>query len=297
MNKRTKIILAKTEKFGIDMLKRLLAIIIGGILIAVAYNALLIPHKLLSGGIGGIALAGQYLFHIPVYFGIFILNIPIFLWGLKELDKPFMFYSLVGTLAFIFALPLTAPYIPKPDIDIFLASVFSGLINGLGVGIILKFGASTGGLDILSVIMRKKTNVAIGSFSFYFNLIVLALMLMFFKLEIILYTFISMWVSGKSIDFIMEGMIKKKSVIIISEKNDEIGDWIMNELHRGVTLLKGEGGFTGDNKLVLNTVLNNFEYAKLKQTINSIDPKAFMYITETSEVEGRGFTIPKKKTS
>lgn len=293
MQRKTKVTLEKMQRFGINTAKKIIGISIGAILIAISYNSLIIPYGLLSGGVSGIALIANYLLHFPVYMGIFLLNIPIFIWGAKELDRDFMIYSLIGTLIMIIALPLSKPYIPIPQLDIFLASLFSGIVSGIGIGIIFKFGASSGGNDIISMIMKKKANISIGAFSFSFNVVVLAASLFFFDLKIALYTFVSMWVSGRVTDFVIEGLDRKKSVIIISQKNTDIAERILKDIHRGVTYLQGEGGFTGNDKLVINTVVNNFENAKIREIVSDIDPKAFMYITEAIEVSGRGFTIRK----
>jgi uncharacterized membrane-anchored protein YitT (DUF2179 family) len=290
-NRKVKVILGKFQKQGKVMAKKLLGIIVGAILMAISYNALVIPYKLLSGGISGLSLIGKYSFGIPMNIGILILNIPVFLWGLKELDRSFMAYSVVGTLVLVVALPITEPFIQVPQLDLILASIFSGIVGGIGCGIMLKVGASSGGTDVISMIMKKKANIPVGSFSFYFNVIVLGLSLFFFDLKIALYTFISMWVSGRMVDYVLEGLNRKKSVTIISDKNDIIASRIMEELHRGVTYLVGEGGFTGEKKLVISSIVNNFENAKIKEILAEVDPKAFMFITDAVEVSGKGFTM------
>ena len=290
MKRKTRVRLAKAERFGLKFLIKLIGITTGSVLIAIAYNTLIIPYGLLTGGIGGLSLMGNYLFGFPIYLVIFLLNIPLFIWGMKELDREFIFYSIIGTAALIIALPLTKPYIYTPNVDLFLVSIFSGVVVGLGVGIILKFGGSSGGIDIVSIIMKKKANISIGAFSFFANLIVLAFSLFFFKFNLVLYTCVSMWVSGKVTDAVLEGFNHKKSVTIISDKNEIIAERIMNEINRGVTYLEGYGGFTGERKAVINSIVNNFENAKLKEIISEEDPAAFVVITDAIEVSGKGFT-------
>lgn len=290
MAQNTKAALTKAKKRGIKLIKKLIVIGIGSVLIAIAFNALIIPYGLLSGGVSGIALIINYLTGFPLYIGIFLLNIPIFIWGAKELDRKLMILSLVGTVVMIIAIPLTKPYIPVPQVDLFLASIFSGIVSGIGGGIIFRNGASGGGTDIISMIIKKKANISIGAFSFYLNIFVLAASLFFFDLKIALYTLVSMWVSGKVTDFVVEGLDHKKSIMIISEKNAEIAELIMKELKRGVTYFQGEGAFTGSNKMIINTVVNDIENAKIREIICEVDPKAFMYITEAIEVSGKGFT-------
>lgn len=269
---------------------RLLAISIGAVIIAISYNALVIPNGLLSGGVTGIALIGNYLLSIPFYLGVLVLNIPIFLLGLKELNWMFIVYSLVGTAAMVVALPLTRPYTPVPHLDLFLAAVFSGAIGGIGEGIILKYGASTGGTDILSIIAKKRWNISVGAFSFYCNLVVILMSLFLFDIKIALYTIVSIWVGGKAIDTVIDGLNNNKSVMIISEQSVAIAGRIMNEVSRGVTFLEGQGAYSGDPKKVINCVVNHYEIPKVKEIVLDVDPQAFMFVTETVEVSGQGFT-------
>lgn len=276
------------------IIKRLFGVLLGSILIAVAYNALLIPYGLLAGGMGGLALVGEYVFNLPVHIGFLLLNIPVFIWGIKELDKEFIFYSLICAILITVALPYSKQFVVVPELDIFLASIYSGILSGLGIGIVFKFGASTGGNDIISVIMKQKKNISIGQFLIYFNIMVLCLSLYFFDLKIALYTAISMWVSGKIVDVVIDGVNRDKSVTIISDNNPLIAEQIMKELHRGVTYLNGEGAFSGNRKIVINCVLNHFEIAKIKRIVLKVDPNAFMYVTEIKEVLGRGFTLENK---
>jgi uncharacterized membrane-anchored protein YitT (DUF2179 family) len=272
---------------------KLLTILVGAVIMAASYNALVIPNGLLSGGVSGIALIGAYRLGVPFYLGVLVLNIPIFLLGLKELDWKFILYSLLGTTALVVALPLTKPYTPVPrlDHDLFLAAVFSGAIGGIGEGIILKAGASTGGSDITSLIAKKRWNISVGAFSFYCNLVILTASLFFFDPRIALYTIVSLWVGGKATDRVVEGLNNDKSVTIISEKSEQIAARIMNEISRGVTFLEGYGAYSGDPKRVINCVVSHYEIPKVKGIVTETDSEAFMFITEIVEVSGKGFTM------
>lgn len=271
------------------LVRRLLMTTVGAVLSAVAINAIIIPHGLLSGGIGGLALVGKYILDIPVYLGMLIMNIPIFIWGIRELSRSTIVYSLIGAVILIIALPVTKPLLPTPELDLFLASIFSGVVLGGGIGIVIKSGASTGGSDILSMIARQKKNISVGVFNFYFNLMVILLSLMFFPLNIALYTLISMWVAGRITDTVIEGLNRNKSVTIVSEKNAAIAERIMKDLNRGVTYLEGYGAFSNRPIRVIDCVVNHYEIAKLKHIVTEIDQKAFMFVTETIEVSGLGF--------
>ena len=204
-----------------------------------------------------------------------------------------MFYSMAGILVLVFAIPLTRPFITIPVIDIFLASIFSGIVSGVGVGVALKYGLSFGGTDIIGMIMKRRFNLSIGGFTFAINLVILAVSLLFFPLKIALYTVISMWVSGRVINTVLDGFNRYKSVTIITDKSDEIANSILNDLHRGVTFLEGQGAFSGDRKKVVNCVVSHFEIARIKRIVTEIDPYAFMFVTETIEVAGKGFTYHK----
>lgn len=292
MSTKLKISLIRIFKSIWQFIKKVFPIIIGSVLIAVSYNVLVVPYGLLSGGLSGIALIGNYLLNIPLPIGILILNIPVFIIGLRELNLSFMLYSMIGTLILTAALPLTEPYLPVPELDLFLAAVFSGVVSGIGGGIILKSGASSGGADIIAMIVKKKWNISIGACFFYFNVFVILLSLYFFELKIALYTIVSMWVLGAVTDKVIKGLSDYKTVTVISDKNSEIAAEIMEKLHRGVTLLEGKGGYTGASKMVINCVVNNYEIPKLKEIVLDLDPSAFMFISDTAEVSGKGFTIP-----
>lgn len=273
-----------------EFFTKLLIIIIGGLLGSIAFNALIIPYGLLSGGVSGLALIITYLFpSVPLYFIILILNIPIFIWGFRELDKKLIFYSLIGMSTFAFALPITRPYIVVPDVDVFLAAIFSGILVGMSSGIIIKFGGSSGGTDVLSLILKKNKNYSIGTVSFIFNAVVISLSIFFFPLKVALYTLISVWVIGQTVNFILEGLTKNKAVTIITSKREAISFYIMNDLNRGATVLNALGGFSRQEKTVINCVLNNYEFARLRNEIKNIDPDAFMYVSDAVAVAGGGF--------
>ncbi len=274
--------------------KKLLGIIAGAALIAVSFNAFVIPYGLLTGGVSGLAIMGGYLIGFPVNLGILLLNIPIFLWGLKELQWRLMLYSAVGTAVVIVALPLSAPYIPAPALDLFLASIFSGVVSGIGIGMIFKLGASTGGTDIVAMIMKKKKNISVGATNFYCSIVVLLLSLFFFDLKIAMYTAISMWVTAKVTDSVIEGFNRNKSVTIISSRSSEIAGRIMKEIDRGVTYLNGYGAYTGEEKKLIYCIVSHYQIAKLKEIVLEVDRDAFIFIAETVEVMGKGFSVQNK---
>lgn len=290
MKRKTRVKLARFRRTTKKVLIRLAGIAIGAALIAISINTFIIPYGLLSGGVSGLSIMLNYLTGFPVYLGIFFLNLPIFLWGLKELNRQLIIYSATGTIVLIAVLPLSRPYIPVYGLDLFLASIFSGIVTGLGTGIVFRYGASTGGTDIISMIAKKKKNISVGATSFYCNIAVLLPSLYFFDLKIAMYTAISMWVGGKITDAVIEGFNHNKSVMIISDRSSEIAVRLLHDLHRGVTYLEGQGAYSGQPKRVISCVVSHYEIPRLNEIVHSIDHKAFIYVTETVEVKGRGFT-------
>lgn len=271
----------------------LLTIAAGAFLMALSLNALLIPYGLLSGGVTGLAIILFYLFKIPVFISILFMNVPIFWWGSREINRQFLLYSLAGTLTLSALLPATHGHVPVPQLDMILVAIFGGALSGTGLGLVFRGHGTTGGTDIVAVILRKKKNLGIGEVGFYSNLLVIALALVFFPLNTGLYTIISMFVAGKMTDVVINGLNTSKSVIVVSGKSFEIGTRIINEMHRGVTYFAGIGAFTREEKAVVNCVANRFEVARLKSIVAETDPGAFMYISDASEVLGKGFTREK----
>lgn len=260
---------------------------------AVSLNFFLIPYGLLTGGVSGLALVFFYLFKIPVFATILLLNIPIFWWGAREINRQFMWYSLAGILTLTTLLPATENIAVPLQVDLVLAAVFGGAVNGTGLGLVFRGHGSTGGTDIIAVILRKKKNMGIGEVGFYANLLVIGASLFFFPVNSVLYSIISIFVSGKMTDVVITGLNTNKSVIIVSSQPFEIGRRIISEMHRGVTYLAGVGAFTKNEKTVVNCVANRFEIARLKAIVAETDPDAFVYIYDASEVLGRGFTRKK----
>lgn len=271
---------------------RVAAIILGSMLSAVAINELLIPHRLLSGGVGGIALIIQYVTGISAGALILIMNIPIFIVGVKEIDKDFIIHSFIGTVS------LSILMIVLKDIgvlrsirvdDIMLSSIFGGVINGIGAGIVFKNRGSMGGADIIAVIIKKYRSVNIGSVMFGINVVIIFIASIMYGVKPAMYTLISMYISSSIIDKVQEGFDRKKSVFIVSEKEDEVARAIMDGLNRGVTYFYGEGAYTKSSRRIIYCIITTKQLAKLKHIVESIDPKAFLSVGDTAEVLGKGF--------
>lgn len=276
-------------------LKNIFGIFIGAFMVAVSISLFIVPHKLISGGISGLSLIIFYLSNIPVSLLIFIFNIPIVILGEKQLGKKFTVYSIIGISVmsgFIYILrniPQIVSLLQPPTQNTLLASIFAGVITGIGGGIVFRSGGTLGGTDILGMIIKKKYNLSIGSFLLYSNVIVMILSLIFFSPEIVMYTLISMYVASAVTDKVQEGINTKTTVFVVSDKYEQIAEQILKIVHRGVTYLSAEGGFLHNEKKVIMCVATKFELSKLKEITLKIDPYAFISISETKEVLGKGF--------
>ena len=260
-------------------------IAIGSILCAAAINGILIPQAFLNAGFSGLALVIHYLFpRLPVSWLYFFLNIPLFAIGWKYVGRRFFLYSLVGMVIFSMAIEWT--HIPIIVHDKILGALLAGIIAGIGSGIILRSLGSAGGLDILSVIMLQRFSIRLGTTSLGFNTIVMALGAILFSIDIALYTLIYVFVTSHTMNFVVTGLSQRKAIIIISQYWDEISKEILSNLNRGVTVLKGQGGYSGKEEQVLYTVISFRELLRLKRLIRHLDPDAFVVVNDTLEVMG-----------
>lgn len=220
-----------------------------------------------------------------------LLNIPLIVISFKKLDKKFTIYTLIGTVSISFFLIVTSPLKNVLHLkDILLFCIYGGVLNGLGLGIVFTNHGSTGGLDIVSVIVKKKyENFDIGTISFCVNLGIVSVGAVFFGLSSALYTLVSMYITSLVMDKVIKGFGKKKFILIATEKEEEVSSSIMTNLRRGVTFLYGEGAYTKVDKKILYCVVSLAQLPQLKQLVREIDGNAFISILDAAEVEGKGF--------
>ncbi|HYE84068.1 MAG TPA: YitT family protein [Clostridia bacterium] len=267
-----------------------LMIILGGIIGGISFNVFLIPHKLLSGGVSGIALILKYLFDLNPGVLLFVFNIPIFIAGYKFVDKEFILLSLVGMTAFsvsidMFSFLRNIIYID----DTLLSCLYGGVLNGIGMGIVFRNRASQGGIDIIAVIIKKYFSMNLGSTSLMINFGIVAIASLFYGLKLAMYTLVSMYVASAVLDKVQKGFGSSKSVMIITDNEQQVADEILRTLDRGVTYLEGEGAYTSNKKRVIYCIVTLNQLAKLKQIVRAVDSNAFMAVSDTSEVLGHGF--------
>ena len=258
----------------------------GSALCAVGINGILVPRQFLSGGFAGLALIIYYLKPIlPLGWVYLILNLPNFLVGWKFVGRRFFFYSIAGTL--IFSGILAVIHIDLPVYDPLLSALLAGIVIGIGSGVILRSLGSAGGLDILSIILLKVFSLRLGSTILAFNCVIIGVSAILFSLEKALYTLVYLFVNSYILNLVVTGLSQRKAVYIISPQWEEISRKIMEDLQRGVTIIRGQGGFTGDEQHILYTIITFRELARLKRMVGQLDSHAFLVVSDTLEVMGQ----------
>lgn len=279
--------LLKSKNFYIDVI----VIIFGCFIYSLGVNLFLTNAKLVSGGVTGIALILQYISDIPSGITVFILNIPLFFISYKFLSKRFTLYTAIGMLSISLSLIITKPLSSLVQVnDILLYCIYGGVLCGVGMGLVFYRNGSTGGIDIITMVIRKKySNFEIGKLNFVFNLIIVAIAAIIFGLPQALYTLISMFIQGTILDKVLNGFTSKKLLLVLTEKENEIINYVINDLHRGITSIMAEGEYTHSKKKMLYVAITSSQFISLKNKILRIDPKAFITIIDASEVKGKGF--------
>lgn len=273
-------------KQATKILWNLSLISVGSVLCALAIKGILIPKQFLAGGVTGVSLLLHYLFSSwPVGIIYFILNIPLFVFGWMFVGRRFFFYSLAGMAVFSAVMLWPFPVIPIEDM--ILNALAAGIITGVGSGAILKSLGSAGGLDILTVILFKKYSIRPGPFVLSFNGVLLLAAAMRIPLEMVLYTLVYLFVSTHFMNLVIVGLSQRKSIMIISPKWQEISHEIINRLQRAVTVVRGQGGYSGKEMHILYSVITYTELSRFKEIIRKYDPEAFVVVTETLEVMGK----------
>ncbi len=268
-------------------------IIVGTFLVAAGYVYFITPYKIVPGGIYGISIVLHHLFNTPVGLTALLFNIPLTIIGTKVLGPRFGTKTVVGfvlTSVYVDVLSYFSEFKPLVADDPLLSAVFGGVLVGAGVGLIFKSKATSGGSDVIAMIIARFTRLPLGQLMMVVDsTIVLVGFIAFGDWKIPLYSWITIFVMGKTIDTVLSGVNYEKTIFIISEKYDEIRNKIINDLNRGGTFLHGEGMFNGQEKKVIFTVVNRRELAMLEEYINKIDPKAFLTIMDAHEILGQGF--------
>ncbi|MGY4797324.1 YitT family protein [Lysinibacillus sp. FSL K6-0057] len=271
-----------------DSIVEYVYVIVGAAIIAVGFNVFLLPNQVASGGVSGISTILHGLFGWNPGIVQYAFNIPLFIAGVLFLGKKFGIKSFIGTITLPFIVLLTNSWEPWTDNPL-LGALFGGIVVGLGIGLVFKGNASTGGTDLLAQIITKYTGLSLGTSVLLIDGVIAISAAIVFDLEKGLYALIGLYVTTKTIDIIQLGFSQSKMVYIITLKQDEVREAIYAEINRGVTKLPAIGGYTGEARPVLMVVVYQTEFTKLKQLIKSVDPSAFVIVSDAYEVLGEGF--------
>ncbi|WP_051271914.1 YitT family protein [Shimazuella kribbensis] len=270
------------------ILKRGTLILLGALLVAVGLEIFLVPNQVIDGGVVGISIMLSHLSGWNLGIFLFVLNLPFFFLGYKQIGKTFAISTLFGVLVMSIGTVWLHPVPPLTE-DPLLAAVFGGIIIGIGIGLVIRYGGSLDGTEILAIMFNKKIPFSVGQTVMFFNIFILGSAGFVFGWDRAMYSLIAYFIAFKVIDITIEGFEETKSVWIISEKSKDLGDVILHRLGRGVTYLNGEGAYTGDDKKVIFCVVTRLEEAKLKAIVEDIDPAAFLAIGNIHEVRGESF--------
>lgn len=269
-----------------------LFILLGCIIASLGVNLFLSHAQLLSGGATGVALIMEYTIGMPAGLVVFIVNIPLLILSYKKLDKSFTIYTTIGMLCLSLSLILTKPLtnlIPLEN-DLLIFCIYGGVLCGAGYGLVFLRNGSTGGTDIITMLIRKKySNFNIGTLGFSLNLVIIIIGAIIFGIPQALYTLISLFIQSIVLDKMLKGFSSKKLLLILTEKENEVINYVIKDLHRGITSLFAEGEYTHDRKKMLYCIVTSRQMIELKTAVHNIDPSAFITIVDISEVRGKGF--------
>jgi uncharacterized membrane-anchored protein YitT (DUF2179 family) len=270
-------------------------ILIGCAIFSFGLNYFNIANQLVEGGFTGITLLLAYLFNFEPALTIFLLNIPVFLIGWKVLGRTSFIYTIIGTVAVSLFLWLFRDYQLYLGDDLLLAALYAGVSVGIGLGLVFRFGGTTGGVDIIARLAYKYLGWSMGRTIFLSDLLVITLSLIYLNHKLAMYTIIAVFVGARVIDFMQEGAYAAKAIFIVSDKAELISDAILKQMERGTTILQGKGGFTGTTKQILYCVVPRNEMVRIRQLIQHIDPFAFVTVHDVRDVLGEGFTHDEQK--
>lgn len=277
-----------------NRIKNIVAIMIGSALMGFGINYFNIANQLAEGGITGIAILLKFVFNWDPGLVNLLINVPLLILGWKVLGRISLIYTVIGTLSLSFFLTVFGT-MRLPLEDPLLASLYAGVSLGVGLGIVFRFGGTTGGVDIIARVLNKYKGWSIGRVMFLADFLVIGLSLIYLDLTGAMYTLVAVFIGARVIDFVQEGAYAAKAITIISDHNEEMARKIMTEMGRGATLLNGRGGWTGSPKDVLYCVVSRNEMIRLKILVHEVDPYAFIIVNDVHEVLGEGFTHDENK--
>lgn len=269
-------------------------IILGSALMGFGINYFNIANNLAEGGVTGITILLKFIFNWDPGLVNLLINIPLLVLGWKVLGRIALMYTIIGTVSLSLFLTIFGQF-RLPLEDSLLAALYAGVSLGVGLGIVFRFGGTTGGVDIIARLLNKYKGWSIGRTMFVADFAVIGISLIYLDLTGAMYTLVAVFIGARVIDFVQEGAYSAKAVTIISEHNEQIAKKILIEMERGATLLNGKGGWTGIQKDVLYCVVSRQEMIRVKDLVHGIDPYAFIIVNDVYEVLGEGFTHDEQK--
>ncbi|MFD1772666.1 YitT family protein [Paenibacillus rhizophilus] len=272
--------------------QRTVMMVIGAGMMAVALEIFLVPNQMVDGGITGISIMLSHIFDIPLGILLTLLNLPFLIVGYKQIGKTFALSTLFAVVVMSIGTQLLHPVQPI-TVEPLLAAVFGGVILGVGVGLVVRYGGSLDGTEIVAILVAKRLPFSVGEVVMFFNLFILTGAGFVFGWNNAMFSLIAYYIAFKMIDVTLEGLDQSKSVWIISDKYRDIGEALTERLGRGVTYLQGEGGFSGEDKKVIFVVITRLEEAKMKAIVEDWDSEAFVAVGNIHDVKGGRF---KKKS-
>ena len=284
--------LVKDKRFTLTWFVNYAMILIGSAGMAVGYVFFIVPHKIVPGGVYGLSIIIHHLFGLPTGLMALVLNIPLVIWGIRELGPRFGFKTILGLLVTSGMIDLLTHYWPHNAVseDVLISAVFGGVCIGAGLGLIFKAKATTGGADIVAKILQKKTGSPLGrNIIMIDGIVVVAGIIAFKEPAVALYALVTIFVTGRVVDAVLEGVSYQKAVYIISEFPEKIRKTILDDIGRGGTVFQAKGLFMGIDRPVILTAVSRRELAILEEHIRYIDPRAFVVVFDAREILGEGF--------
>jgi uncharacterized membrane-anchored protein YitT (DUF2179 family) len=265
-----------------------LMVVAGSVVAGVSMDVFLIPNHIAAGGMSGLATVLHHFTHAPIGLTMLVLEVPLFAASVKVFGPVFGFRSLLGTVSIAASIDLLSGHVPTIS-DPLLSVFYGGALAGLGLGLAFRSGGTTGGTDVVARLVHHYAHISVGQSLLIVDGCVIAFAGVVFGAVPALYAIIVLLITGRVVDFVQEGPNYAKGAFVISDNPDAIRLGILKDMNRGVTILHGQGGFTGTAKEVLFVVVGRREIAEIKQLVRLTDPRAFVVITDVREVFGEGF--------
>ncbi|NLY56333.1 MAG: YitT family protein [Firmicutes bacterium] len=263
-------------------------ITVGALLTALALDLFLVPGKIAAGGVSGLATVFYHLFGFHVGVTMLVINVPLFIAGWRMIGRTFVVRTFYGAVM-LSVLTDALAFLPALTSDSLLAALWGGILSGIGIGMTLKWGGSTGGTDLAALLLQRFFRISVGQTLLVIDFAIITFAGIVFGAELALYALITLFITTRVIDLVQEGMVYAKAAYIISDHAEEISQAVLDKMARGVTSFKATGMWTKTEREVLFIIVARSEIATLKQIVSRIDPRAFMVIHDAHEVLGEGF--------